>query len=801
MIRRSYILAAAVVFTLLPLNSLAADNEAPDAPLPPEGAAAKADAAAAQPATQRVPGQVADEEAWSSPAFADVVGRFGYWATDWHGSRTKIGEFQDLSSSPFWDVDGLWSSGERTIDFTATGTDAEGTQGRLYYFGPRLTVKADYERFLRRLDSRGLVVEDPHAAGSFIFENFDPHIPLVPPAPSAQQVLNSDVLNPGQDYAIRVQEFSARFHGPIGENLKWRVNVWGIDKQGVRQATRVAHCFNESTLTPGQPTGSRCHVLAQDQRIDWSTVEVEPVLEAKLGPLTAEYSRTMRSFDPNDQTVTRLYSQSGHDGWPIASTAAVQTPVPFDVQAENFTQIDRLKLSADLNDYNHLYGFLYVGNTENELRNTHRFFNGFDLRWTNDAIDGLKWTAYGKKAKEEGQLPTTFPEAPLITGGDSIDGYHHPLEYDRSSAGLKAQWRPYNSGWPAAEGLGFTGGYDYSLIARKFAEYEFHDPRWLTGPAPGTPDTFIFEQPDTKIHTFNVGALMRWSATLDSFLRYRYVSASNPIYGFRATNGDTNTNQPEQQDLIEIGGTWMPADNFLLSATFGIDVRSHDSQQDNLSHAFDVFHDNPRDVDFGEQSYPIVLSAWYAPTVKWSFTAGYASFSNFIDQLITLGDLYDDNLRNTGSSAAVNPTPPPDLIGARDYFEPDAFQSRWRYSGRAQVVNLGTAYAYSARLRLMGGYEYTWSRAVILAAPSPLTANDPSDTTPPPTVVVPDWTLLPSLSDVVVDTNRVTAGVDYLLRDWVTVFFRYSLFDYADLAGTGNSGTLHGFLGGVNAVF
>src|SRR3989304_201084 len=184
------------------------------------------------------------------------------------GGPTKAGEFRELASAASWDVDGLLSSGHRSVDFAATGTDEEGTQGRLYYFGPKLSVKADYERFLRRLDRRGIEVPGPAAFGGTIFENFNPDSGTS----SAQRVLNSDVLNPGQDYAIRVQEFSARFKGPIGENLKWRLNVWGIDKEGVRQATKLGHCFNESSLTPGQPTGSRCHLLAQPQRIDWSTV-------------------------------------------------------------------------------------------------------------------------------------------------------------------------------------------------------------------------------------------------------------------------------------------------------------------------------------------------------------------------------------------------------------------------------------------------------------------------------------------------------------------------------------------------
>ncbi len=53
---------------------------------------------------------------------------------DPHGSPVQIGEFQGLGSSPFWDVDGLWSNGDRTVDFT--GTDNDGTLGRLLYEAP-----------------------------------------------------------------------------------------------------------------------------------------------------------------------------------------------------------------------------------------------------------------------------------------------------------------------------------------------------------------------------------------------------------------------------------------------------------------------------------------------------------------------------------------------------------------------------------------------------------------------------------------------------------------------------------------
>lgn len=760
MTRRSYLLAAAALWMALPWSVAGADN--------------------------------AGDEVWFAPGIRDVNGRFGWWGVASSGSPTKVGEFQSLDSSPFWDIDGLLTDGDRTLDFTATGTDNEGTQGRLYLFGPKLTVKADYERFFRRLDRRGIEVPGPAPFGGTIFENFDPNSGST----SAQRVLNSDVLSPGQDYAIRVQEFKTNFKGTVTEDLKWRLNVWGLDKEGFRQASKLGHCFTESSIAPGQPTGSRCHLLAQPQHIDWRTTEVEPVIEAKLGPITAEYSRTMRAFNQNDQVVTRLYTQS-HDGWPVTGV-----DVPYDVFVDNFTQIDRLKLSCDVTEHDHFYAYMYVGDTENQYRDTHRFFNGFDLRWTNDRAENFKWTAYAKKSREDGQLPATFPEAPLTQGGDTIADYYHPINYDRTAAGLKSQWKPFASGWPAARGFALSGGYEWARLDRKYAVYEAEDARWVSalGP-PEVSDTWEFEQPDTVTNAMNVTASMRWSARLDTFLRYKYANIHNPLFGFRATNGEVNTNQPDQVNLVEIGGTWMPASNFLVTATVGVEARNNRTEFDNLGQAFAVLHSNPREIGFDELSYPIVVSAWYAPSSKWSLTGGYANFNNWIDQTITLGDLFGDNLLNTTGATVPNGSPPPNFIGARDYFEPDAFQSRWRYGGQAQVINLGATYACSERVRLTGGYEYTWGHNRILAVPSPASAYDPSDTTAPPTVITPDWTLIPSLSDVVVQTNRVTAGVDYLVRRRITMFFRYSFFDYADLAGTGNSGQVHGVLGGFSALF
>ena len=133
-------------------------------------------------------------------------------------------------------------------------------------------------------------------------------------------------LSPGQDFAIRVQEFKANFKGNLTENLKWRLNVFGIDKEGDRQVNEFQHCSaaagNGSTLPValacrggssgvrrattdylhGRHLTSQCHVTSQSQHIDWQTTEVTPSLELRLDCDTMlEYSHLIRAFTANDQ--------------------------------------------------------------------------------------------------------------------------------------------------------------------------------------------------------------------------------------------------------------------------------------------------------------------------------------------------------------------------------------------------------------------------------------------------------------------------------------------------------------------
>ena len=143
----------------------------------------------------------------------------------------------------------------------------------------------------------------------------------------------------------------------------------------------------------------------QSQQIDWLTMEIQPVIEANFGPATLEYSRTMRSFTQGDQGISR-----GDYGTILLDLLDGVGQHPYAQVADNFTQIDRVKLGVDLTENTQFYGNLFYGDTENEYRKTHRNFDGWDLRLTNQTFDSLNLTAYAKQYNEKGQTPPFHPE-------------------------------------------------------------------------------------------------------------------------------------------------------------------------------------------------------------------------------------------------------------------------------------------------------------------------------------------------------------------------------------------------------
>ncbi|MFO7901512.1 MAG: hypothetical protein ACQESR_03295 [Planctomycetota bacterium] len=689
--------------------------------------------------------------------------RSGWWGVDQDGSLSNVAEWDDMDdSSPFWDLDGLSSDGWRTFDFFATGTNSETTDAGLYFYGgPGLSVDADYDRFLHRFGHDPLGgPRIPDVDGVFPPEGgfYDPPLDNGDPG----SVMHGDDLDVGEDHAIRVQEMDVDFEGRLTDNIRWRLNVWGLKKTGMRQANSTQHCWTGSRAQ-NPDAGNTCHVVSQGQHIDWLTMEVEPVIEARFGAVTLEYSRTMRSFQQNDELVTRDYSS-------VAPSYGFQAEGPYAVVPENYTTIDRMKLGALLTENTDLYVVGHLGNTHNKFRESDRRFYGVDARLTNTSIEGLRWTVYGETSGMDNSadtvsLNTRYPDGPWLeddvppTNYDPESLYLGLVDRVEWATGVKGRWRPFHDSLGLRRRLAVTGGYEYKELKRRNVTYD------LTNLEP-------FTQPTTLTNMFFVGLKQDWSTALSSFVRYRMTHNNWPLVGVThrqqlSLDAAINSNLPETEDRIEIGGNWSPTNNFMVNASFWIQNTSHHSDY----------------VSFDEDSYPIVISSWYAPTERWSFTAGYATFSNWIDQDITLGR--EDGEWVSGPH------------GGQEFL---AWTDSWSYTGRADVLNFGSSYAWSSRVTLSTGFEFVKSRNVI----GDLPVNSYSlDEGPPGDAAAGsfDYPDLPGYSQVRVNTYRVMAGLDYALSRSFGVFGRYNYYDYDDRAMAFNAGTAHMFLAGVNGVY
>lgn len=770
--RNPYSIFALAALLLLPAGTIvAADAPSPanDSQATGTDPAEPASAAAETPVPEPMDvaetfdefvGQYPDEQyltTQDAPYQPWLATRFGWWGLSTSGAPYGVGEWQGLNTStPFWDVDGITSDGVRTIDFFATGPEDEANQAGLYvYGGPGLSMDLDYNRFIHRLghDPYGGL---PDANGFPPLGGFyDPPLNATVPG---NPMWGQD-LNVGQDYAIRVQQLKANFKGRLTENLSWGLNVWGMKKEGVRQTNSVTHCYDArrgldaliGTVADNHPLANSgtCHLVSKGQHIDWLTMEIEPVLTARFGWLTLEYSRTMRSFQQGDDLVTFRHTRNPSLGYGDFATTGIEPAYAY--ASENYTEIDRLKVLADVAPNTDLYVLGFVGNTHNRFRESDRKFYGVDARVTNSTFDGLMMTVYGKtfgqnSSSDDIALNTRYPTQattwvePVAPTSDISPASPPAILIDRfvAAAGLKGRWRPFyaSSGW--ASPMAVVGGYEYRQLDRDNVTY-------VIEPFPsGT-----FTQPDTATNMFFVGLEQDLTSSLNAYVRYRLIANQNPLVGVTpaaepdaegTTVSTFNSLVPEHEDRIEIGGNWNPTKSFLLNASFWI--------QNAYNHSGDF-------VNFDEDSYPIVVSACYTPDDRWSLTGGYATFSNWIDQDVTLSS---------------------DI----------PFTNEWNYAGRADVFNLGASYAWTCRMTLTGGVEYVRTRNVFADPPDRNgVAYDP----------------LAVYSAVRVNTWRLTAGTDYRLTDTTNTYFRYNYFDYEDAATGWNTGTAHMFLAGLSGVF
>ena len=513
-----------------------------------------------------------------------LASRLGWWSVDHSGNPSKVGEYESLKPSLFFEIDGLITDGLQSLDFYGAALDNDSTNAGARYFGPSLSAKWDYQRFLHRLD------RDPLNE----YVDFDQQPPLPLPSPPANFRDMKEDMAVGEDYAIRVQQLNANFKGPLPNNLNWRLNVWGMRKHGERQATAMAHCFTapNATDTNGNPvTGAACHVVSQRQRIDWQTTEIEPVLEGRFGPVSAEYSRTMRVLTTDDQFVTRPYD---------TAFFGLIGQQPYNAVPENLTQIDRLKFGVSLPERRDAYARLYNGNTRNYFRESNRRFHGIDLRVTDRSVDGVTVSGYAKTYVQTGQLPS------FVLPSENPAIFRLPINYDRTTAGVETTWRPFHAESSMRRYLRLGCGYEYRELKRENALF--------------SGDSLAVDQASTNTNKLHLRAGMRWSPTWNSYVRYRTTFIDNPLFAI-ADNDTTNTSLPTQTHRFEFSNTWSPTHAFLLTGLVGFDNRWNSS---------DV-------ANFQSDDYDVVVTARYAPTPKWSVSGGLAFYSNWIDQDITLG--------------------------------------------------------------------------------------------------------------------------------------------------------------------
>jgi hypothetical protein len=666
------------------------------------------------------------------------------------GSPAKTGEYQDLKPSPFWDFDGISSDGRQTLNVYGTGTDNESSKAGLNYYRGNFRANVDYDRFIHRRDHDPLNdMPNPSAAQ------------LSPP--QDPKIIKQD-LNVGQDYAVRVQELKASFKGKLSDNLKARLDVWGMQKDGTRQANAVAMCYaneagngvppaknpNNLQLPPDHPpltqfAGNRCHVLSQMQQIDWITTEIKPVIETRLGDsIDIEYSRPMRGFTAADQTVTRYYDRVGKLSY---SPTTNSDPYAYGVVPDSYTQMDQLKIGVQLTENTKAYAFLMVGSTVNQEIDMDRWFNNSDIRLTNTSIENLTLTGYGKIFNEDEATPNLAkvialnPENPPNTIDTVISS---PINYHKTTAGTKGVWRPGGHGFGLG-GLAILTGYEYCDLDRENAIYDLD-----TGG--------VIDESHTITNSFQIGPDMRWSPAFDTFLRYKFQNAAQPLLGVQEENGLTNTLLPQIDHIVEIGFNWFPSDCFMLNACVGIE----------RGETHGLFGDSTTPINFDQENYPMSFTAWYAASNKLSLSAGYAVYSSFVAQNITLADQSTFTGDTTQAVAPVT--------------------SRWNYGAQSHVVTFGSRYAATERLILTGQVEWVHG----------LNQITDSSVTFPSNITVTD---LGSYSKVLNTTTRVTMGADWVIRPRIVNYYRYELYDFFDQSPGYQSGVAQGFMGGLSALF
>jgi hypothetical protein len=216
---------------------------------------------------------------------------------------------------------------------------------------------------------------------------------------------------------------------------------------------------------------------------------------------------------------------------------------------------------------------------------------------------------------------------------------------------------------------------------------------------------------------------------------------------------------PTDDNMVEVGFNLMPSEHFMLNGSVGMEDGKNHTQYAN----------------FSEQNFPFNINGWYSLSQRFAVTAGYAIYSNFVGQTITLAD---QNLPAAFGGNGVVPS-----------------SSVWSYGGQAQVCTLGGRYQASPAVRLTGQFEFVYGHDLISNSAIDVNTIKTAPGTPNLT------TDLGGFSEVQNRTTRVTLGIDWTVRPRLVVFSRYELYDFLDQEPGYQTGTAQGILAGLSAMF
>ena len=693
-----------------------------------------------------------------------IAASFGWWGVQRSGSPWVIGQWQSTTSSPFWDVDGLWTNGTRTLNYTATGADNEDTKARVQYYGQNSQGFIDFNRFIHAEEHEG-------------FDNMNASAVIPGKGPGSGEPVIAQDLNKGENYAIRVNQYEAQYKynlvGQPGKDDFWikaGINVWDQQEFGDVQANNTVHCFLAKAMSGQQQS---CHVLSQAQSIDWNTFEVTPTLEARIGRVNIQYSHTLRVFSANDQTVIGTYDDGGAN--------ILKGNYPYDVVPESLFNMDKIKIGIDVNDHNRIYAYGYFSEVENSEAGVSREQGGIDFRWTNTAIKGLNLTTYFKNDDQSGNKPTQLltPDQTqgLTPAEQAAELYQLPnqIGFNRYTMGEKFSWRPWTGDCDAfLSRLCVTGGYEFDYLIR--TNENWYEPS-LSALPPGynvSSTTGILYQPNTVTNSLNIGVQVPWTENIHTYLRYKVKFIKDALVGYTPDNYAVNSCLPDTENIIEFGGDWFPSLKFGASFNQSFDLAARLGGPLPIAGNPIIVGTGPGDtLNFGEDSYSTSVVFWYRPTDKLTLSANSDYFANQIKQNINIGDDTSTSTSGAGSS----------FVSYAPYSSP------WTYGGTAVEFGGSVNYQINRTLKFSADYEVTFGKDLITSGGLQYSSGTPITNT-----FIP----LGSYSTVRNVMQQVKVGFDYKPRPRMTMYLRYQYVGFEDKTDSTNSGNMNMVMAGFN---